>query len=347
MTREVTRRRSASYIQPMGRPRIHDADLPRGWARKHGAIYLRVPAKLAHIGKVGSWIRLGESLREAHLRMAELLAGSAAGTYSQLFTRYREDVLPRKAAKSQREQGRQLDRLEAWCGRLPLGALTPGDIAEYLERRGAKAPVVANREVALLSHCCTKGVSWRLLPSNPCIGVERNDETPDERPPGDLELMRAYLLARPWLRALMGLAYVTGLRPSDVRTLRESDFGREGLRVTPAKTSHGRRPKELLLEWTPALRAARAQALAVRPVSPMARWLVCKSTGREYSARELRRDWSAVQQALRAEGLPGFKFKNLRQRSATDHDTGEHLGHSDKRVLNKHYRNAPTRARPL
>lgn len=331
----------------MGRKRTVDTDLPKGWRRRHGAIYLRVPARLAHLGTLGAWIRLGSTEREAHARYAELLAGSAAGTYGQLFARYRTDVLPTKAPKTRKDQEHQLARLEAWAGKAPLGSLLPGDIAEYLERRGAAAPVAANREVALLSHVCTKGVSWRLLQSNPCIGVERNDEEPDESAPGDIELMRAYQLARPWLRALMGLAYVTGLRPSDNRTLRETQFSRDGLRVVPSKTKRGKRGKELLFAWTWGLAAARTQALAVRPVAPLGRWLVCKPTGREYSARELRREWARVQAQLRLEGLSGFQFKNIRQRSADDHETGAHLGHSDKRVLEKHYRRKPQRVVPL
>lgn len=331
----------------MGRKRVVDIDLPKGWRRHHGAIFLRVPIGLAHIGKVGQWIRLGSTEREAHMRYAELLAGSAAGTYSQLFARYRKDVLPGKAPKTKKDQEKQLDRLDAWCGSSPLGTVMPADCVEYLERRGAKAPISANRELALFSHCCTKGIAWRLLPSNPCIGVERNDEDPDEQPPGDFELMTAWTLARPWMRALMGMAYVTGLRPSDNRLLRETMFDREGLRVSPAKTKRRKTRNELLLTYTWGLRAARAYALSVRPVTPIERWLVCKPTGREYSAREIRREWSRIQKLLRKQGLPTFKFKNIRTRSGSDHETGAHLGHSDKRVLEKHYRRRPVRVSPL
>ena len=53
------------------------------------------------------------------------------------------------------------------------------------------------------------------------------------------------------MRALMVMAYVIGQRRGDVRKLRETDFTGRGLLLGQNKTG-----TELLMQWTPNLRAA-------------------------------------------------------------------------------------------
>ncbi|MGH8632093.1 MAG: hypothetical protein ACREU7_15200, partial [Burkholderiales bacterium] len=251
----------------MGRKRKTDRDLPKYWKRSHGAIYLIVPRRLAAIGKPGAWIRLGETEEESHRTYADLLAGERAGTMQQVFDRYEKDELPKKAPKTQKEYRLQLARLGDWCGQTPLGSLTRAMVQQYVDRR---PPVAGNRELSLLSHACKKGIRWGLLNANPCDDVERNRERPAREGVDPLSMMLAWQAAKPWMRALMTLAYVIGQRRGDVRRIKESDFTPRGLRLVQDKTK-----TELLLLQTRSLRLTKEYALSVRPVSPIERWLVC------------------------------------------------------------------------
>lgn len=296
--------------------------------------------------KTEGWKKLAREgdISGMYRQLAQVQAGDAAGTMGALFKKYRAEILPTKAPKTQKLQEKELARLEAVFGRMDPDAIEPSMVVQYLNERGA--PVAANREVALLSHIFTKGIRWQLAGKNPCLRslVERNEEHPRRHQIADVDLMRAWLIARPWMRALMALAYVGGQRKMDVAKFRETDFGPKGLFVKQGKTG-----TELMLAWTPGLRAAKAYALKVRgeKVKPIQKWLVCNPSGQPYSARTMRREWTRIMRLLEQQGGARFQFRDIRAKSATDHATGEHLGHQDKRVLDRHYRLGPREVRPL
>ena len=49
-------------------------------------------------------------------------------------------------------------------------------IAKYLDIRGIKAPVRANREISLLSHIFSYAMCWGQIDRNPCLGVAKHPE---------------------------------------------------------------------------------------------------------------------------------------------------------------------------
>ena len=325
----------------VGRKRRADKDLPRYWKRSHGAIYLIVPSKHASVGKIGSWIRLGDASDESscHRTFADLLAGERAGTMQQLFDRYEKDILPKKATKTQIDQKRQLHLLANWCGKKPLGALRRVEVQRFVDSR---PPVAGNRELSLLSHICKKGIRWGMIENNPCMDVERNAEKPAREGADPLSMMLAWKAACPWMRALMAVAYVVGQRRGDVRRIRETDFGIDGLRLKQCKTE-----TDLLLRWTLNLRYVRDYALSVRPVTPIGRYLICTRQGTPVSEAHFKREWAKVKEAVAKGGGTPFMFKSIRAQSATDHESGNHLGHTDERTLRKHYRLGPKSVTPI
>ena len=327
----------------VGRKRLHDTDLPRYWKRSNGAIYLIVPKRYEAIGRVGSWVRLGAELDEAHRAFADLLAGERAGTMQQLFDKFTRERLDEKTStlgeKTLEEYQRQIRKLGDWCGRLPQGGLKTHMVQAYVDQR---PPVAANRELSLLNQICKKGIRWRMLTENPCNGVERNKERPAREGADHLSMMIAWREARPWMRALMAMAYVIGQRRGDVRKIRDTDFTGRGLLLGQNKTG-----TELLIEWTPNLRAAHAYALEVRRVASTERWLIPTSHGTPVSQAHFKREWKRIQAKVIEAGAPPFMFKSIRAQSATDHETGFHLGHVDRRVLDSRYRLGPRKVRPI
>lgn len=330
----------------MGRKRKRGKGLPERVYISRGWYFYADPRpgegwkKLAREGDLGGMYR----------QLATVQAGDAAGTMQALFKKYRAEELPKKAPKTQKLQGKELTKLEAVYGRMPPDEITSQMVGQYLTERSA--PVAANREIALLSHVFTKGIRWMLAERNPCLGVERNEEKPRRHKIVDLDLMRAWLIAKPWMRAMMALGYVTGQRQGDLRRLKDTDFASRGLCVMQGKTG-----TELLLKWTPNLIAAQKYALRVRAttlngdgeekVKPIGRWLICTRRSAPYSAMSIRREWTRMMRALELQGGQRFQFRDLRPRSATDHATGEHLGHKDQRILDRHYRLGPKVVKPL
>jgi integrase len=328
----------------MGRKRIRGKGLPsrvvisRGWY-----FYIHPTEKTAAGSPIWKKLAREGHLGDMHRALANVVAGDVAGTMGALFKKYRADELPKKAPKTQKVQEKELQRLEAVYGRCSPDKITPQMVAQYLTERGA-APVAANREIALLSHVFTKGIRWLLAERNPCLGVERNEEKPRRHRIADSDLMRAWQLAKPWMRTLMALAYTVGQRKMDVARIRETDFGAKGLFVKQGKTG-----TELMLAWTPGLRAVKAYALSVRgeKVKPIQKWLVCNRVGGHYTDRTIRREWTRVQDELEKLGGERFQFRDIRPRSATDHADGTHLGHKDPRVLERYYRLGPRVVQPL
>ena len=319
--------------------RIHGKGLPRHVVLNRGWYFHKHPvtrkwSKLAREGEMDAMYRA----------LSDILAGDNVGTMNALFDRYEREIIPKKAVKTQADNLKQMKRLRAWCGMMPQGTLSPSMIGRYLGERDA--PYAANREIALLSHVHTVAIGrWYLIETNPCVGVERNEETARAYDVPDSDLMQAWLIAKPWMRALMALAYVTGARKMDAARFRETDFGRDGLTFVQKKTQK-KTGGRLTLEWTPSLRAARAYAIEQRPVAPIGRWLICNARGQPYTARTLRKEWERIMALLAEQGGSAFQFKDIRPRSASDHKTGEHLGNSEA-VREKHYRLRGKRAKPL
>lgn len=324
----------------MGRKRVRGKGLPARVYLSRGWYFY------AHPTPGEGWKKLAREghLAEMYRALAMVQAGPVAGTMAAGFKKYREEILPSKAKKTRTQQTAELARLEAWSGKADPDAMTAQDVVGYLTARldktGAPAPVAANREVALLSHIFTKMIRWNLAKSNPCLGVERNEEEPRRHKIADMDLMRAWTIAKPWMRALIVMAYVAGQRKGDTRKIREADFTHLGLEVDQGKTD-----TELLARWTPNLRAARAYALKVREdtlatckVRPITKWLFCSVRGTPPSESTMKREWTRIMDELERQGGERFDFRDIRPRSATDHATGEHLGHKDPRVLARHYR---------
>ncbi len=195
-----------------------------------------------------------------------------------------------------------LSRLLPWCGHMPLGTLTAGHVAQYLEaRKKAGAAVGGNRERAALSSACAWGMRHGLLPANPCHGVRRNRERPSRRYVEHHELEAALNRASPALYLLMSATYLTGLRQTDVVQLRRADVAEDGLLVVESKTG-----KVITKLWTPVLRQVVADALA----RSKCEHVFTNAHGQPWTV------W-AVQSAMRRLA-PGFRLRDLRPKAETD-----------------------------
>lgn len=294
-------------------PRRKRDGLPPCVYRKHGAYYLV---------KRNKWTRLGSTLAEMYAALAQM-EHERVRTLSELLRRYEREVIPTKAPATRRDQRRQLTRLKAVFGHMPPTDLKPAHVAQYLDRRGG---VKANREVALLSHIYRKAIRWGLADTNPCTGVERNKEAPRTRYVDDAEFWTRWQQMSEPLQLCMELLYLTGQRLGDVLAIRESQISQEGIAVAQGKTG-----TRLILAWTPLLEDV-VDRCRRRPTDEEDPPLLRNNAGKAYTVAGIGAMWRKVPW----NGEP-FQLRDLRAKSASDHESGAHLGHQSDGVLRRFY----------
>lgn len=195
-------------------------------------------------------IPLGKDLNEAKRKWAELECVSApieTGLMSFIFDRYSKDVIPTKSARSQKDNTGEMKKLIAAFGKMPIDAIEPKHIAQYLDKRVAK--IRANREISLFSHVWNKARAWGYTSKqNPCTGIARNKERLRTFYADDAVYQAVYTYACQELKDAMDLAYLTAQRVSDVRAMTWRDISSDALLVTPNKTkdSSGKKLRILL-----------------------------------------------------------------------------------------------------
>lgn len=103
-------------------------------------------------------------------------------TLTQLWGRYTEEVLLRKAASTQRNERSVWDRMILpQLGRKRLSEIEPVDIDRLHDRISAKTPVQANRCLASLRHVFSTAMRWKLIGESPVSSGLKNRESGRER----------------------------------------------------------------------------------------------------------------------------------------------------------------------
>ena len=98
--------------------------------------------------------------------------------FSVIARRYVREVYPTKAVRTRLDNDKELGHLLRVFGHMPIDAIAPMHIREYLDIRGQVAKVRANREKALFSHIFNKAREWGYTAAqNPCQGVKGFKET--------------------------------------------------------------------------------------------------------------------------------------------------------------------------
>jgi integrase len=98
-------------------------------------------------------------------------------TVTDLCTRFEAEYLPRKRPWTQKSYRQQIaaDILPV-MRRLKVAAVTYADVDRLHRDIGKRAPIHANRVLALLSKMFSLAIRWGWRSDNPCRGIERNQE---------------------------------------------------------------------------------------------------------------------------------------------------------------------------
>lgn len=235
-------------------------------------------------------------------------------TFRVVADRYRLEVIPRKAPRTQRDNDAELAKLIAFFDDppAPLDAIEPQHVRQYLRWRKA-APTRANRERALLSHIWNwaRGEGYTAKP-NPCAGITGNRERRREVYVEDAALDALRTAGDDTLRDAIDLAYLTGQRPSDTLRMRETDVRDGWLHVAQGKTGKRLRIK-VVGELAHVLDRIRARK---RGHKIHCTALIVSATGRPIGLRSLQARWD---KARAVAGLPkGIQYRDLRAKAGTD-----------------------------
>ncbi len=333
---------------------------PKRWRWKCGAWRYRVPEGFEHLWDGRCEFTLGRTDVEAYKTWADRLQlHQQANTIADLLERYQQQVVPTKAARTQQANNESVKRLRKVFGHMPIQALKPAHVYQYLDQR-RDHPTSANRDVEVLSHAYTKAIRWGVAEVHPIKGkVIAHSERPRDRYVEDWELVEALTVANRVVRAYIGVKLLTGLRRADILSLRVADVKEDGIHVRLRKTARTT-GKRLIIAWTDALRQAVSEAMAARPrprIVPIASWLFCTRRGEPYikpngSANAFDSLWQRFMgKALKETRLEvRFQERDLRAKTASDMPlelATALLGHADARLTQRVYRRRPDVVKPL
>lgn len=184
-------------------------------------------------------IPLGSDINTAKRKWAEFECKPVpieTGLLKFIFKKYEEEVIPKKAPRTQIDNGWCMNNLRPVFENTHIDSITPQHIALYRDKRSAK--VRANREIALFSHIFNLAREWGYTKNeNPCRGVRKNKEKPRDFYVDEHVWTAVYSTAPTELKDAMDLAYFTGQRPADVLKMSMTDINDGALEVRQNKTS--------------------------------------------------------------------------------------------------------------
>lgn len=297
----------------MGRRRKNNFNLPPRMYLKHGAYY--------YASRENKWLRLSDDKAIAFSKWAEIegetptVNGSekpVAGSMGALIDKYMIEIAPKKAKSTFLGNLTEAKNQKIVFDNTLVLEIRPMHIAKYLDIRGIKAPIRANREISLLSHIFSYAMRWGQIDRNPRIGVAKHPEKGRDRYISNQEFENVKNIASELITILMDFAYITAMRKGDILKLRLDQITDEGIWIKQSKTG-----AKQLYEWTNGLVDVVAKAKALkRPIRGL--HLFCTRKGHPYSDAGIKAMWNRVQIKWADVGGQRFTFHDIRAKSLTD-----------------------------
>jgi integrase len=304
----------------MGRRRQSNFDDPPRFHKK-GKTWYHVSGTSPRV-----WTKLSSDRAEA-LRLWAQREGEREDDSTRLFSvvarRYVREVYPTKAVRTRKDNDKELIHLLRVFGHMPIDAIAPMHIREYLDIRGQTAKVRANREKALFSHMFNKAREWGYTTApNPCQGVKGFRESGRDRYVTNDEFEKVKEHAHFTVVDAMDLALLTGQRPADVLKIQRTDIRDGALWILQNKTG-----ARLGIEVTGELKAV-IERINSRPRSAIGIYLIQDESGQPLSYYAMRSRFDKARLLAKV----SFQFRDIRAKAATD--TGD-LAHSQKLLAHK------------
>jgi len=322
-----------------------------GRKRKHGADWL--PPRVYQ----------GKSAFELHpagggaIRLAPLTASKAAvirrydeeirklnmlsGSFSELVSEFFQAPAYKELAPStQKKYLQNAKKPLAVFGKVPVKAIKPEDVRAYMDKRGSKTKVTANREHSFMSKVFSWGYERGKLTINPCKGVRKFTETARDRYITDEEYMAVFTSADPICKAVMELSYCCAARVSDVLAMESHQLLDEGIYIKQGKTG-----KAQIKAWSDRLRKAIEVARSYQSTRSLTR-VIANEHGQRLTYDAFRERWNKAKTAAK-EAYPGlsfdFTFHDIKAKSVSDYTGNKQAftGHKSAQMIDTYDRKVP------
>ena len=315
--------------------------LPKYIQHKHGSYYYvrRIS------GNPPKWIKLGKTEADMYRKLADIKENEAnKGTMADYFDRYKKEIIPTKAERTQVNNKAEIKNLRKVFGHMLPHQITPVFIYGYMDKRGQKSKVSANLEKALLSNVFSYLIRWGIVGTNPCVGVKAFTIKPRNRYVTDKEYKAVYDYSPPLIQCAMEIAVITGMRQGDILNLKLLDIQEDGIHLTANKTG-----KKQIINWTTDLKKVVKECKKLSKVSSHTH-LICNQKGKAYTSSGFKTMWQkAMNSAIEKKVIhERFTFRDLRPKAASDHTDGTKLlDHSDPKTTKKYYLRKPAKVTPI
>ncbi len=308
---------------PAGHP------LPTGMYWKNGAYWIVRQKK---------WTRLGAGYRAALIVYGRMTA-APTGAMADLVKDALPGLIDGKAPTTKRQYEYAAGQIAQLLADFEPGQVTEADIYDLLEQF-RDTPNMGNRVLTVARLIFKHAVKRKLIPNNPCVGVDRFEERQRDRYLSDDELAAIRANAGPRLQVIIDLLYLTGQRVCDVLGIRYGDLLDIGVRIRASKTG-----TRATIAWNDDLKATVEAAKALQgAVAPLAkaedRHLLRGRWGGQVDYKSLHEQWT---RACEAAGVEDAHIHDVRAKSATDAEAAglnptALLGHTSPAMTRRYLR---------
>lgn len=272
-------------------------------------------------------------------------------TFKDVADRYRQEIIPLKAARTQADNIIELENLLKFFNDppAPMAEIKPNHVRMYLDQRtdyGKHGTSRANRERALLSHMFNMARNWGVIDTaNPCQGIKGYTEKGRDIYIEDNIFNAVYKVASQPLKDAIDLAYLTGQRPGDVTYMSKTDIQGDVLLVQQNKTDAKIR---IAIEGELKALLERIDAQKKHHKVHSLR-LICTETGRPMSQDAIRQRFTKAREKAAKrnpdikEEILQYQLRDLRAKATTDKAESDGMreaqllaGHS-KMAMTEHY----------
>lgn len=271
----------------------------------------------------------------------------------------------RDMAKQYFESPRFLDRapktqagyLESWraldkvLGSMDVKKIRPEHIRGYMDIRGQKHKVSANRERAILNNIFGFAQEYGRVGANPVRGVRTFSESGRAHVYiDDAEYIAFLRESTPMMQVFMELAYLLGARGQDLRALKLQDLHEEGIYIAQQKTG-----KKQLKRWNARLREAVNLAKRIRtgridPLKEDPGYLIVNESGGSFSESALKSLWQRNKakvhknrvDAANGKSVPDiiWTFHDIKAKAISDYEGDKQTfsGHKSRAMMERYNR---------
>jgi integrase len=283
-------------------------------------------------------IRAAELLR---VEQARILGFSPPGeeTFAEVAARYLQYQKARLTKRAYEREESIIDKHLKPFFSCPLASIRRQDAQRYVTNGSGKAsPYSIQKELNVLKHLLRLAVEWELIPLNPAQGI-KSPRVPAGRvrylQPTEL---RALVVACPeWLRPVVALAALTGMRRGEILGLRWLDVDLSQGRLLLPQTKNGEG------------RAVYLNAGAQAVLSSMPREAEANITDKIFAGLTPDQVSIAFRRACKRLKIADFRFHDLRHTAASwlrmsgadIHTVAQLLGHKDLRMAARYQHLSP------